>query len=95
MTDFLNEHQRRKLLVGFRGGHPWEIFLIFTPLSPLSRVSESFRQDFNLGKCFLLLKYIYVMKNVTNFSKLHLKRRLCLQDDEHTESLKIESREYF
>ena len=35
------------------------------------------------------------MKNVTNFSKIHLKRRLCLQDDEHTESLKIESREYF
>ena len=35
------------------------------------------------------------MKNVTNFSKMHLKRRLCLQDDEHTESLKIESREYF
>ena len=47
---------------------------------------------------FFIIKNIFIMKNVTNFSKTvetgvdpHVKRRICLQDDEHTESLKIES----
>ena len=58
-SDFLNKRQMRKLLAGYRGGLPQEIFLIFTPYSPLSWVSESFRQDIgqiSSWKVFLLLK---------------------------------------
>ena len=63
-------------------------------LSHLDRIST--------WKVFFIIKNIFIMKNVTNFSKTVetsvvpcLKRRLCLQDDEHTESLKIEPRECF
>ena len=54
-------------------------FLILTPQSPLSWVSESFRQDiyllskslcrFNLESLKLFTKNIFIMKNLTNFCK--------------------------
>ena len=48
---------------GVQSGLPQEIFWIFSPLSPLSRVSESFRKDFNLESVFFFLcKYIYYEK---------------------------------
>ena len=76
---------------------PWEIFLIFTPLSPYPGF-PSHLDRISTWKVFFIIKNIFIMKNVTNFSKMvetgvypHVKRRICLQDDEHTESLKIES----
>ena len=45
LTDFLNKQQKSKLLGGSRGMLPQEIFWILTTQSPLSWVSESFRQD--------------------------------------------------
>ena len=58
------------------GGVGWALlgkfFLDFYSLSPLSWVSELFRQDigqiFNL-ESVLTIKNIFIMKNVTNFRK--------------------------
>ena len=47
-------------------------FWILTPESPLSWVSESFRQDsgqISLWKVFFVIKNIFVMKNLTDFRK--------------------------
>ena len=54
---------------GFGGRLPWEIF----PPSPLSWVSESFRQDIaqiSTWKVFYVIKSIFIMKNLTNFLKM-------------------------
>ena len=54
---------------GFGGRLPWEIF---SP-SPLSWVSESFRQDIgqiSTWKVFYVIKSIFIMKNLTNFLKM-------------------------
>ena len=68
------------LLLGRSGGHGSSgNFLILTPQSPLSWVSESFRQDiyllskslcrFNLESLKFFTKNIFIMKNLTNFCK--------------------------
>ena len=54
---------------GFGGRLPQEIF----PLSPLSWVSESFRQDISqisTWKVFFVIKDIFIMKNLTTFLKM-------------------------
>ena len=48
LTDLLNERRRLKFLGVSRGMLSWELFFTLTPQSPLSWVSESFRQD--IGK---------------------------------------------
>ena len=69
-------------------GLPQEIIWIFIPLSPLS---ESFRQDFNL-KVFFIIKNIFIMKNVTDFRKMvETGVDPCLKDLQATMSSKWES----
>ena len=72
LTDFLNERRRRKLLGGSGACPNGKYFSIFTSQSPLSWVSESFRQD-NLASSFssdkALQRNTSVMKNLTDFSK--------------------------
>ena len=45
LTDFLNERRKRKLLGGSGARPNGKFFSILTSQSPLSWVSESFRQD--------------------------------------------------
>ena len=72
LTDFLNERRRRKLLGGPGACPNGKFFSILTSQSPLSWVSESFRQD-NLASSFssdeALQLNTSIMKNMTDFSK--------------------------
>ena len=72
LTDFLNERRRRKLLWGPGACPNRNFFSILTSQSPLSWVSESFRQD-NLASSFssdeALQLNTSIMKNLTDFSK--------------------------
>ena len=72
LTDFLNERRRPKLLRGSGACPNGKFFSILTSQSPLSWVSESFRQDnlassFSSDEAFQLNTSI--MKNLTDFSK--------------------------
>ena len=72
LTDFLNERRRRKLLGGPGACPNGKFFSILTSQSPLSWVSESFRQD-NLASSFssdeALQLNISIIKDLTDFRK--------------------------
>ena len=72
LTDFPNEHRKCKLLGGLGACPNGNFFSILTSQSPLSRVSESFRQD-NLASSFssdeALQLNTSIMKNLTDFGK--------------------------
>ena len=73
LTDFLNERRRRRKLLGGPGACPNGKFSsILTSQSPLSWVSESFRQD-NLASSFssdeALQLNVSIMKDLTDFRK--------------------------
>ena len=70
LTDFLDEHRRRKLLAGSGGELPLEIFLDFYSFKSPFQGFQVIQTGFQLGKAgFLLIINIFIMKNVTDFCK--------------------------
>ena len=63
LTDFLNEHRRRKLLAGSGGRLPLEIFLDFYSFKSPFQGFQVIQTGFQLGKAgFLLLKTYLLWK---------------------------------
>ena len=64
LTDFLNEHRRRKLLVWSGGGLPLEIFLDFYSFKSPFQGFQVIQTGFQLGKAGFLLLKTYLLRKM-------------------------------